>query len=215
MSSRRRDLRFVVVEGPIGVGKTTLARRLSASLGGALLREQAEENPFLRRFYQDPKGYALGAQLFFLLQRARQMQELRQADLFTPLWVADFLIDKDRLFAQLTLDDDELHLYEQIYGYLTVDAPLPDLVIYLQASVPTLLQRIERRGIDYEQRIDGDYLGRLSEAYLRLFHAYDRAPLLIVNTEGLDLASGERDYALVLEQVRRHRHGRQFVNVAP
>ncbi len=203
---------YIVVEGPIGVGKTSLARRLAESFETDLLLEGAGENPFLERFYEDPRTGALPAQLFFLFQRARQIQDMRQADMFQPVRVADFLMEKDRLFAELNLDADELQLYEQVYNHLTVDAPVPDLVIYLQAPEDVLLKRIARRGIKYERRIDARYLRRLSEAYARMFLDYDAAPLLIVNAANIDLVDNEDDYQSLLEQIHHTRTGRQYFN---
>jgi deoxyguanosine kinase len=203
---------YIVVEGPIGVGKTSLATRLAKSFDSDLLLEGADENPFLERFYQDPRSGALPAQLFFLLQRARQMQDMRQADMFRPVRVADFLIDKDRLFAELILDAEELRLYEQVYEHVTIDAPVPDLVIYLQAPEDVLLKRIARRGIRYERKIDAAYLQRLSEAYTRMFHFYEAAPLLIVNTANIDLVNSDEDYDALLEQIHAGNTGRQYFN---
>lgn len=203
---------YIAVEGPIGVGKTSLARRLAESFESDLLLEGAEENPFLERFYQDPRAGALPAQLFFLFQRARQMQAMRQSDMFQPVRVADFLMEKDRLFAEITLDAEELKLYEQVYEHVTVDAPEPDLVIYLQAPEDVLLKRIARRGIKYERKIDTTYLRRLSEAYTRMFHYYEAAPLLIVNAAHIDLVDNERDYQALLEQIHVTRSGRQYFN---
>jgi deoxyguanosine kinase len=210
MSGRRPD--YIAVEGPIGVGKTSLARRLAESFESDLLLEGADENPFLERFYQDPRSGALPAQLFFLLQRARQMQDMRQADMFRPVRVADFLIEKDRLFAELVLDAEELKLYEQVYQHVTIDAPVPDLVIYLQAPEDVLLKRIARRGIRYERRIDASYLRRLSEAYTRMFHYYEAAPLLIVNAAHIDLVNNDEDYEALLEQIHLTTSGRQYFN---
>ncbi len=206
---------YIVVEGPIGVGKTTLARRLAETFGTELLLEGADENPFLARFYRNPREGALATQLFFLLQRAQQMQALRQADLFRPVRVADFLIEKDRLFAELTLDEEEFRLYQQVYAHMTLDAPRPDLVIYLQAPVDVLMQRIQKRGRDYEQRVDPDYLRRLSDAYAHFFHHYSEAPLLIVNAAHIDLAGNDADYEALLREVRRVRSGRHYFNPAP
>lgn len=203
---------YIVIEGPIGVGKTSLARRLAESFESDLILEGADENPFLERFYQDPRSGALPAQLFFLFQRVRQMESLRQADMFQPVRVADFLIEKDRLFAELTLDADELRLYEQVYEHVTVDAPVPGLVIYLQASEDVLLKRIARRGIRYERNIDATYLRRLSEAYARLFLEYDAAPLLIVNAEHINLVDNDRDYEALLEQIHQTTSGRHYFN---
>ena len=206
---------YIVVEGPIGVGKTSLARRLAESLDGELLLERAEENPFLERFYQNPREAALPAQLFFLFQRARQLQDLRQEDLFRPVRVADFLMEKDRLFARLNLDDQEYRLYEQAWSHLTLDAPVPDLVIYLQAPVEVLRRRVARRGVHYERHIDPGYLERLAESYARFFHYYDAAPLLIVNAADIDLVDSEADYQALLERVRGTRHGRHYFNPLP
>ena len=210
MAGRRPD--YIVVEGPIGVGKTSLATRLAESFESDLLLEGADENPFLERFDQDPRSGALPAQLFFLLQRARQMQDMRQADMFRPVRVADFLIEKDRLFAELVLDAEELKLYEQVYQHVTIDAPVPDLVIYLQAPEDVLLKRIAKRGIRYERRIDASYLRRLSEAYTRMFHYYEAAPLLIVNAAHIDLVNNDEDYEALLEQIHLTTSGRQYFN---
>jgi deoxyadenosine/deoxycytidine kinase len=163
----RSPHRYVAVEGPIGVGKTSLARRLAQSFGSELVLEQDADNPFLERFYRNPRAAAFQTQLHFLFQRARQLGDLRQADLFESVRVADYLLDKDRLLARLTLDEDEYALYEQVYARLAIDAPVPDLVIYLQAPVDVLLERIRRRGIGYEQGIERRYLERLADAYAR------------------------------------------------
>jgi deoxyadenosine/deoxycytidine kinase len=203
---------YIVVEGPIGVGKTSLERRLADTFESDLLLEGAAENPFLERFYQDPRSGALPAQLFFLFQRARQVEAMRQADMFQPVRVADFLMEKDRLFAELTLDAEELKLYEQVYDHVTIDAPVPDLVIYLQAPEDVLLKRIARRGIRYERRIDARYLRRLSEAYARLFLNYEAAPLLIVNAASIDLVDNDSDYEALLEQIRLTRTGKHYFN---
>jgi deoxyguanosine kinase len=204
--------RYIVVEGPIGVGKTSLATRLADSFSGELMLDHLTENPFLELFYRNDRNSALPAQLFFLFQRARQLEELRQADMFSPVRVADFLIDKDRLFAELNLDPEELALYEQIVEKLNIDALVPDLVIYLQASVDSLLQSISRRGIPYERKIDRGYLERLTEAYARHFHSYDQAPLLIVNASTIDPIQNESDYELLYKQIQRISGGRHFFN---
>jgi deoxyguanosine kinase len=204
--------RFVVVEGPIGVGKTSLARRLAQSFGSELVLEQGDENPFLERFYRNPRAAAFQTQLYFLFQRARQMQELRQADLFERVRVSDYLLDKDRLFARLTLDDEEFALYDQVFARLAIDAPVPDLVVYLQAPVDVLLERIARRGIQYEQAIERRYLERLVESYSRFFLEFDAAPVLIVNATEIDLVGSEGDYAGLLAEVTRARKGRHYFN---
>ncbi len=207
--------RYIVVEGPIGVGKTSLARRLAESFSSDPLLENVDDNPFLERFYQDPRSAALAVQLQFLFTRSQQVQALRQSDLFRPSFVADFMLEKDRLFAQLTLDENELWLYEQVYGRVEIDAPAPDLVIYLQAPVEVLIRRIAQRGRRSERTIDPAYLERLAEAYTRFFYHYDAAPLLIVNAAEIDLVNNDRDYELLLQQVRGRRSGRHYFNPAP
>ena len=204
--------RFIVVEGPIGVGKTSLATRLADSFSAELVLEHLTENPFLERFYRSGRTAALPAQLFYLFQRTRQLEELRQTDMFAPVRVADYLIDKDRIFAELTLDGEELALYNQICEKLDVDAPIPDLVIYLQASVDTLLARIARRGIGYERMIDRAYLEKLNDAYARHFYSYDDAPLLIVNASGIDLVHNQSDYEQLFQQIQQTSGGRHFFN---
>lgn len=206
---------FVVVEGPIGVGKTTLARRLADSFGSDLLLEGADENPFLEKFYENPQAAALPTQLYFLLQRAKQLKEMKQGDMFNPVRVSDYLIEKDRLFAELTLDADELDLYEQVYSSLTIDVPKPDLVVYLQAPVEVLLERIAKRGIAHERIIEAAYLERLCESYIQFFYQYNSAPLLIVNAADLDFASNEDDYQLLLERIINNRSGRHYFNPGP
>jgi len=206
---------FIVVEGPIGVGKTTLSKKLAESFGSELLLEGAADNPFMSKFYENPKAAALPTQLFFLLQRARQMQDLRQADMFNPVRIADFLMEKDRLFAELTLDEDELKLYEQVYDQLTFDVPQPDLVVYLQAPVEVLLSRIENRGIYHERLIEAAYLQRLSDAYVEFFYHYTDAPLLIVNAAEVDFANNESDYQQLFQRLKTLRSGRHYYNPNP
>lgn len=204
--------RYIVVEGAIGVGKTSLARKLAGTLGAQLVLEQAGENPFLERFYRNPRVGALPAQLYFLFQRAQQQASLTQHDLFGEVRVADYLLAKDDLFARMTLDDEEYGLYRQLHDRLSIDAPKPDLVVYLQAPVDVLLDRIARRGIAYESLIDRDYLTRLNEAYARFFHSYEQTPLLIVNAANIDPISNDADYEELLGQIGRTVRGRLYYN---
>ena len=204
--------RYIAVEGPIGVGKTTLTKYLAESFNYDTMLEQAEDNPFLEKFYANESNSALPTQLFFLFQRVQQINSLRQQDMFTPVRVADFLIEKDQLFAQVTLNDEELKLYQQVYDHLTIDAPTPDLVIYLQAPTTTLLERIEKRGISSEQNIDDEYLSTLNEAYTRFFHYYDASPLLIVNTTDFDWVNNPENYRNLVEFLLKIRSGRHYYN---
>jgi len=204
--------RLVVIEGLIGVGKTSLARKLAAAVGAETVFEQPMENPFLERFYKDQRAAAFPAQLYFLFQRARQLSALQQQDLFAPLRIADYMLDKDRLFARIVLDDEEFKLYDQVYVRLAMDAPTPDLVVFLQAPVDILLQRIDKRGIAYEKYIDAAYLERLGEAYTRYFHQYTASPLLIVNTAEIDPANNSRDFDDLFETIRSTQSGRHYVN---
>lgn len=208
----RTPPRFIAIEGVIGVGKTTLARQLADTFNYQTLLENAEENPFLERFYQNQKNAALATQLFFLFQRSQQIEDLRQGDFFEPVRVADFLIEKDRLFAQLNLDNDEFQLYDKVYQQLTINAPKPDLVIYLQASVDVLLSRIQSRGVDFEQQISKDYLASLNEAYSEFFLYYDQAPLLIVNADELDVVNRSSDYVQLVDHLLNIRSGRHYFN---
>lgn len=205
--------KYIVVEGPIGVGKTSLARRLADTLRARTLLELPQENPFLERFYRDAQRYALPTQMFFLFQRMNQLRDLAQGDLFNAAVVSDFLLDKDPLFARLTLDDDELNLYQQLYDHLRPQAPVPDLVICLQAQPETLIQRIRKRGIAAETAITESYLNRLSESYSRFFYHYDAAPLLIVDTERLNLAERDEDFSLLLKRIETMRGRREFFNL--
>ncbi len=207
-------LRHIVIEGPIGAGKTSLARRLAAHTSGQLLLEQPEANPFLERFYSDRARFALPTQLFFLFQRVHQLRELRQLDLFHSLVIADFLLEKDPLFARLTLADDELALYERILAQLAPQAAAPDLVVYLQAPPETLIERVGRRGNAYEAGITESYLRALSESYARFFHQYDAAPVLVVNTENLNPIERDADFELLLARIERMRGRREYFNLA-
>ena len=206
--------RYLVVEGPIGAGKTSLTRKLAERLGADTLLENAADNPFLPRFYQEPKRYALPTQLHFLFDRSRQLRDLAQGDLFRAGTVSDFLIDKDMLFARMNLDDDEFELYQKVYADLALQAPAPDLVIYLQAPVDALQERVRRRGVDYERSMDADYLQRLANTYSEFFHRYEAAPLLIVNTTNLNFADSEVDFELLLERMSKMRGPREFFNRA-
>lgn len=204
--------RYIAIEGPIGVGKTSLARRLAPRLDASLVLERAEDNPFLERFYRNPRAAAFPAQLHFLFQRAQQLAAMNQQDMFASVRVADYLLEKDRLFARLTLEPAELELYERVYERLGIDPPKPDLVIYLQAPVDVLLERIARRRIAHEQLIGREYLERLNEAYAQFFHAYSAAPLLIVNAAAIDPVSNAADFEELLGAIGRTHRGRHYFN---
>jgi deoxyguanosine kinase len=193
--------RYIVIEGPIGVGKTSLTRRLAEHLNGELLLEAPDENPFLPRFYEDPARHALATQLFFLFQRMRQLRDVQQSDLFAGVTVSDFLLDKDALFARLTLADDELQLYQEIHDRLMPQAPTPDLVIYLQASHDRLVERVRNRDVPYERNMDQSYLIRLADEYQRFFYQFDEAPLLIVNNDRLNFVDEKVDFDLLLQRI--------------
>lgn len=206
--------RYIVVEGPIGVGKTTLARALSEASGAALMLEDPDANPFLPRFYENAERYALATQLFFLFQRIDQLATLNQADLFRRATVGDFMLEKDALFARLNLKDDELRLYEQIYAHLKPQAPMPDLVIYLQAGPETLAERVRRRNAHYEKNIPDAYLVGLAETYTRFFfYQYTGSPLLIVNSDRLNFVESQDDVALLMERIEGMRGPREFFNL--
>lgn len=202
--------RYVVVEGPVGVGKTSLARRLAQHIGAATLLEKPGENPFLAKFYQDPPRYALATQLFFLFQRGSEVRDLAQMDMFRQNTVADYLFDKDMLFARLNLNDEEFALYQQIYHSLQLQAPVPDLVIYLQAAPETLVERVRLRGQPFEQTISDDYLFRVAQGYSDFFYHYDAAPVMMVNTERLNFEGNDEDFALLLRRIEEMRGPRAF-----
>lgn len=206
-------LRYVVVEGAIGAGKTSLARKLGLKLSAELLLEAPGENAFLERFYADPARYALATQLNFLFQRADQVRQLSQLNLFSRTIVADFLLDKDPLFAALNLGEDELALYQKLYAHLQPQSPKPDLVLVLQASLDTLMSRVKRRGIRYEQQMTSEYLAQLSDSYTRFFHHYDVAPVLFVNTEGLNFVDEPAHLELLMQRIAQMRSTREFFNV--
>ena len=201
LSNYKKVPKFLAVEGPVGVGKTTLTKLLAESFRYETFLEQPSDNPFLADFYKNPSQSALATQLFFLFQRVKQIQDLKQGDIFTPIHVSDFLLDKDKLFAQVTLSEHELSLYNQIYDYLSLDLPTPDLVIYLQAETKTLFERVAQRGWEIEKGISFEYLDLLNESYKEFFLHYDRSPVLIVNSEFLDLAHNQNDYMLLLEKL--------------
>lgn len=205
--------RYIVVEGPIGAGKTTLAQVMGGRIGSSLLLEEPNANPFLPGFYQDRSRYALPAQLYFLFQRAKQVRSLNQSDLFTKVTIADFMLEKDPLFARLTLSDDELTLYDQVYASLRPRAPTPDLVIYLQASPETLVARVRQRGVSYERGMADEYLVQLAETYARFFYRYDAAPVLIVNSENLNFVDQPGDFDLLLERINAMRGPREFFSL--
>jgi deoxyguanosine kinase len=214
MQTSSNNSRYIVIEGPIGVGKTSLARKLAESLDADLVLEEVYGNPFLERFYQDGQSAALPAQMFFLFARARQIEDLRQADLFANVRVSDYLFAKDQLFAELTLAPEELNLYNQVVDSLNVEAPVPDLVIYLQSTVDALMDRIARRGVTFERAIDRRYLEKVTDAYARFFHAYNDGPLLIVNASQIDPVNNTADFEQLFRQIERTTGGRHFFNPA-
>jgi deoxyadenosine/deoxycytidine kinase len=206
---------YVVVEGPIGVGKTSLVHRLAESFGCETLLEAAEENPFLDRFYRDGSQAAFPTQLYFLFQRSQQLQMLCQTDMFRSTLVADFMLEKDRLFAEVNLDSDELDLYHQVYRRLAPEAPPPDLVVYLQAPVEVLQRRIKKRALPQEKGLDNGYLQRVCEAYADFFLHYERSPLLIINAAEINPVARQEDYELLLQQICSVRNGRHYFNPGP
>ena len=203
---------YIVVEGPIGCGKTTLAKMLAEQFPVDYLSEKAETNPFLPRFYQDAQRYGLPTQLFFLFQRANQIKDLSQRDMFAKPIVADFFLEKDPIFARMNLDDEEYALYHQIYQHLQIKAPKPDLVIYLQTPIDALMERIEERSISYEQEIPREYIERLANAYSEFFHSYNASPVLIVNNEKLNILKNKSAFDLLLSRIEQIKGQREFFN---
>ena len=206
------DRGYVVVEGPAGVGKTMLARRLAETFNSGLILERSEDNPFLAKFYQDPNQYALPTQLSFLFQRTRRLERLQQGDLFHRHWVADFFLERDLLFAEFSLDRDEYELYRYIYERLTPNVPPPGLVIFLQASIPTLQERLQQRRLAPEYQIPQGYLEQVVDGYARFFLRYNSAPLLIVNADKINFGIVEDDYRQLLEYLPTIQSGRHFFN---
>ena len=207
--------KYIAIEGPIGVGKTTLANKIAETFNYDAFLEQPSENPFLKNFYRNPSQSALATQLFFLFQRMQQIQDLKQRSLFETVRVADFLIEKDRLFAEVTLSNEEMDLYDKVYDHLTLDAPTPDLVIYLQAPIDVLKDRITKRGNINEQYLTLDYLEKLNDAYSRFFLDYNAAPLLIMNAADIDLEFNENDYESLVTSIMSNPKGKNFINPQP
>ena len=207
--------KYIAIEGPIGVGKTTLANKIAASFNYDAFLEQPAENPFLKNFYRNPSQSALATQLFFLFQRMQQIQDLKQRSLFEAVRVADFLIEKDRLFAEVTLSNEEMDLYDKVYDHITLDAPSPDLVIYLQAPIDVLKDRITKRGNINEQYLTLEYLEKLNDAYSRFFLDYNDAPLLIINAADINLESNESDYESLITTIMSNPKGKNFINPQP
>jgi deoxyadenosine/deoxycytidine kinase len=213
VTSLPEKYRYIVVEGPIGAGKTSLARVMGERSGSSLMLEEPDANPFLPGFYQDRARYALPTQLYFLFQRARQVRALSQSDLFNTVTISDFMLEKDPLFARVTLSDDELTLYDQVYASLKPQAPTPDLVIYLQASPETLVARVRQRSVAYERGIHDEYLFTLAETYARFFYQYEAAPVLIVNSDHLNFVDQPGDFDLLLQRIHAMRGPREFFSM--
>ena len=204
--------KYIVIEGPIGVGKTSLANKLSLEWDAELILENVDDNPFLSKFYKNQREVSLQTQLYFLLTRTRQVQSFKQQDIFAKTRVSDFMLQKDRLFAQVTLNNEEYDLYDQLYSYMTVDIPKPDLLIYLQAPVDILMKRIKKRGRDFEKYITNSYLEKLNSMYLKFFNTYEASPLLIVNAEDIDFVNNEIDYKNLLDKIYSIEKGKHYFN---
>ena len=207
--------KYIAIEGPIGVGKTTLANKIATTFNYDAFLEQPAENPFLKNFYRNPSQSALATQLFFLFQRMQQIQDLKQRSLFETVRVADFLIEKERLFAEVTLSNEEMDLYDKVYDHITLDAPSPDLVIYLQAPIDVLKERITKRGNINEQYLTLEYLEKLNDAYSRFFLDYNDAPLLIINAADINLESNDADYESLVTTIMSNPKGKNFINPQP
>ena len=206
---------YIAGEGPIGVGKTTLANKLASNLNYDILLEMPIENPFLENSYRNPNQSALAAQLFFLFQRVQQLEELKQKSIFEPVRIADFILEKDRLFAEANLNNEEMRLYDKVYEHITIDAPIPDLVIYLQAPVEVLMARIERRGLKFERYLTQEYLTKINDAYSRFFLDYDKSPVLIINAAEIDFESSEDDLEMLITKIMSNPKGKTFINLQP
>ena len=206
---------YIAVEGPIGVGKTTLANKLASNLNYDILLEMPIENPFLENSYRNPNQSALAAQLFFLFQRVQQLEELKQKSIFEPVRIADFILEKDRIFAEANLNNEEMRLYDKVYEHITIDAPIPDLVIYLQAPVEVLMARIERRGLKFEKYLTQEYLTKINDAYSRFFLDYDKSPVLIINAAEIDFESSEEDLEMLITKIMSNPKGKTFINLQP
>ena len=204
------SIKFIAVEGVIGAGKTTLADKLSQTMGASIVLEEFEQNPFLEEFYQDPQRYSFQTQIFFLLSRFRQMQELRQTNIFQQKIVSDYLFDKDRIFATLNLSEKELKLYDGIARLMEKEVPVPDLVVYLQASTQHLMDNIFKRSRSYEKNMDRDYIDALNEMYNQFFFHYDKAPLLVINTDEIDFKKSDKDYQDILVEINHHQSGTRY-----
>jgi len=207
-----KNLFYIAIEGPIGVGKTSLANLMAKELGARLVLEEFAENPFLPDFYKDPERYAFQTQLFFLLQRYRQQQELRQVDMFQKLLVTDYMFVKDRLFASLNLNEKEMQLYDTVANLLERNIIKPDLVIYLQADTDTLMKNISLRGREMENEITYEYIDALSQVYTEYFFRYQETPLVIINTNNIDFVHNEKDFQEVIQYIRQPVSGTKFFN---